>query len=210
MPARSSSTPLRRACIALACFLLAVANTVAGGRPASHGPPTISDSSDQTITLYTTGAAFPFSRHHPVFSSEGPIGHSGSWLRALTRPGTLRPGTVTVVDEQVHGRKEFGLPLEGRLQGVLVTSLTDNNRHMVAMKASFAGDGVGDSLRFFGVHRDNQKESHIALVGGTGRYHAAAGFAVVRTAGVPETSGNVSMSRVFSFSVHLKVLEGYT
>ncbi|GJM92628.1 hypothetical protein PR202_ga09114 [Eleusine coracana subsp. coracana] len=203
-----SITPLVRAYIALT-LLLAVANTVATGRPASHVPPSDPNSSDQTITLYTTGAAPPksappFSRHHPVFTSEGPINHSGSWLRALTRPGTLRPGTVRVVDEQVHGRKEFGLPMEGRLQGVLVTGLADNSSHMVAVKASFPGDGAGDSIRFFGVHRDGQKESHIAVVGGTGRYHAAAGFAVVRAAGVPETSGNVSMSRAFSFSVHLK------
>lgn len=209
MPAKSSSPPLSQACIALA-LLLAIANAVAGGRPASHGPPSVPNSYDgQTITLYTTGAAPPkaappFSRHHPVFTSEGPIGHSGSWLHALTRPGALRPGTVTVVDEHVHGRKEFGLPMEGRLQGVLVTSLADNSSHMVAVKASFAGDGAGDSLRFFGVHRDHQKESQIAVVGGTGRYHAASGFAVVRAAGVSETSGNASMSKVLSFSVHLK------
>ncbi|TVT99168.1 hypothetical protein EJB05_55478, partial [Eragrostis curvula] len=132
------------------------------------------------------------------------LGHSGSWLRGLDSAGTLQPGMVTVVDEQVHGRKEFGLPLEGRLQGVLVTSLADNGSHMVAVKASFAGDGAGDSLMFFGVHRDGHEESHIAVVGGTGRYHAAAGFAVVRAAGVPETSGNISNSTVFSFSVHLK------
>jgi hypothetical protein len=118
----------------------------------------------------------------------------------------LRPGTVTVVDEQVHGSNEFGLPLEGRLQGVLVTSLADNNSHTVAVKASFAGDGAGESLRFFGVHRHAQ-ESHIAVVGGTGQYHAAAGFAIVRAAGVSETSGNVGISW-FSFTVHLKY-EGY-
>ncbi|GJN17233.1 hypothetical protein PR202_gb04284 [Eleusine coracana subsp. coracana] len=198
-----STTPLIQACVSLA-LVLAVANTVAAGRPASHVPPSDPNNSDQTITLYTTGAAPPFSRHHPVFTSEGSISHSGSWLRALTRPGTLRPATVTVVDEQVHGRKEFGLPMEGRLQGVLVTSLADNSSRMVAVKASFAGDGAGDSIRFFGVHRDDQKESHIAVVGGTGRYHHAAGFAVVRAAVVPETSGNVRMSRAFSFSVHLK------
>jgi len=138
-----------------------------------------------------------------VFTSEGPIGHHGSWLRALTRPGALRPGTVTVVDEELRGRKEFGLPLEGRLEGVLVTSLADSSSHMVAVRASFAGDGAEDSLRFFGVRRDDQ-ESHIAVVGGTGRYSGAAGFAVVRAADVPETGGNVSSSSALSFSVHLK------
>jgi hypothetical protein len=110
---------------------------------------------------------------------------------------------VTVVDE-LRGRKEFGLPLEGRLEGILVTSLADSSSHMVAVRASFAGDGAEDSLRFFGVRRDDQEESHIAVVGGTGRYSGAAGFAVVRTADVPETGGDVSSSSALSFSVHLK------
>ncbi|CAL4960576.1 unnamed protein product [Urochloa decumbens] len=203
---------LTQASIALA-FLLAVTCTAASGsQPASHSPPAPSYSSGQTITLYTAGHATPkataasSSSHHAVFTSEGPIGHHGgsSWLRALTRPGALRPGTVAVIDEELRGRKEFGLPLEGRLQGVLVTSSADNSSHMVAVRASFAGDGAGDSLRFFGVRRDDQEESHVAVVGGTGRFSGAAGFAVVRIADVPETGGNVSPSSALSFSVHLK------
>ncbi|XP_062205855.1 dirigent protein 16-like [Phragmites australis] len=205
MQARSCTRIVSQACIALAVLLGTMA---AGARPASHSAPSAPHSSDQTITLYTTGAAPPrataaFSQH-PVFTSQGPIAHSNSWLRALTRPGALRPGTVTVVDEQLRGKKEFGLPLEGRLQGILVTSLADNSSHMVAVKASFAGDGTGDSLRFFGVRRDDEEESHIALVGGTGRYDGATGFAVLRAADAPETGGNVSLSRALSFRVHLK------
>ena len=209
MPAPSCSLAFKQACAALA-FLLAVTGAAAAGRPARHGPSPPFHSSGQTITLYTTGSATPkataASSKHAVFTSgsEGPIGHRGSWLRALTRPGALRPGTVTVVDEELRGRKEFGLPLEGRLQGVLVTSLADSSSHMVAVRASFAGDGAEDSLRFFGVRRDDQEESHVAVVGGTGRYSGAAGFAVVRTADVPETGGDVSSSSALSFSVHLK------
>jgi hypothetical protein len=135
---------------------------------------------------------------------EGPIG--SRWLRALTRPDALRPTAVTVVDERLRDSKEFGLPLDGTLQGVLVVGVADNGGHMVSVKASFAGDGADDSISFFGVCRDDQEESHVAVVGGTGRYTGASGFAVVRAAGVPETSGNnnVSLSRALSFSVHLK------
>ncbi|RCV28037.1 hypothetical protein SETIT_5G373900v2 [Setaria italica] len=207
MHAPSCTRFLKQACIALA-FLLAVTSTAAAGRPARHSPPALSPGSGQTITLYTAGHATPkataASSHHAVFTSEGPIGHHGSWLRALTRPGALRPGTVTVVDEELRGRKEFGLPLEGRLQGVLVTSSADNSSHMVAVRASFAGDGADDSLRFFGVRRDDQEESHVAVVGGTGRYSGAAGFAVVRAADAPQMGGDVSSSSGLSFSVHLK------
>ncbi|OEL13681.1 hypothetical protein BAE44_0025299 [Dichanthelium oligosanthes] len=206
MTAESCARIHKQACIALS-FLLAVTSTAATARPARHSPPPPSHSSGQTITLYTAGHATPkataASSQHAVFTREGPIGHSGSWLRVLTRPGALRPGTMTVVDEELRGRKEFGLPLEGRLQGVLVTSLADNSSHMVAVKASFAGDGADDSIRFFGVRRDDQ-ESHIAVVGGTGRYSGATGFAIVRAADAPETGGNVSSSRALSFSVHLK------
>ncbi|KAF7031513.1 hypothetical protein CFC21_042834 [Triticum aestivum] len=194
---------LTRACIALT-LLLTTVNTASGRRPP---PPT--HGSGQTITLYTIGAAPPNaggtpSSKHPAFTSQGPIGHPGSWLRTLTLPGALRPGTVTVIDEQFHGKREFGLPLAGKLQGVLVTSLDDNSSRMVAVKALFTGAGAEDSIRFFGVHRDGQEESHVAVVGGTGRYDGTTGFAVIRAADVPETSGNVSFSRILSFSVHLK------
>jgi hypothetical protein len=162
------------------------------------------------MTLYTTGAAPPNahgapSLKHPIFTSQGPIGHSGSWLHALSRPGALRPGTVTVVDEQFHGKRESGPPLAGKLQGVLVTSLDDHNGRMVAVKALFTSNGAADradSIRFFGVHRDGQEESHVAVVRGTGRYDGATGFAVVKAANVTEKNGNVS--RTLNFSVHLK------
>ncbi|EMS54626.1 hypothetical protein TRIUR3_23462 [Triticum urartu] len=199
---------LTGACIALT-LLLSTVNTASSRRPAGHSPPPPPHGSGQTITLYTNGAAPPNaggtpSSKHPAFTSQGPIGHPGSWLRTLTRPGALRPGTVTVIDEQFHGKREFGLPLAGKLQGVLVTSLDDNSNHIVAVKALFTGDGAEDSIRFFGIHHNGQEESHVAVVGGTGRYDSATGFAVIRAADVPETRGNDSFSRALSFSVRLK------
>ncbi|KQK10482.1 hypothetical protein BRADI_2g54385v3 [Brachypodium distachyon] len=201
---------LTGACIALT-LLLTNANTAVGRRPAVHSPSPPSHGTGHTITLYTTGAAPPNaggapSSKPPIFTSHGPIGHSGSFLRALTRPGALRPGTVTLVDEQLHGKRESGLPLAGKLQGVLVAGLDGNSStsRMVAVKALFAADGAEDSIRFFGVLHDGLEESHVAVVGGTGRYDGASGFAVVKAADVPETGGNVSLSRALSFSVHLK------
>jgi len=83
--------------------------------------------------------------------------------------------------------------------------LDDVGSRMVAVKAMFTSNGAEDSLSFFGVHHEGQEESHVAVVGGTGRYNGATGFAVVRTAGVPEKNGNFSsFSRPLSFSVHLK------
>jgi hypothetical protein len=112
---------------------------------------------------------------------------------------------VTVVNELFHGKRESGPPLAGKLQGVLVSSLDDHTSRMVAVKALFTSNGAADSIRFFGVHNDGQEESHVAVVGGTGRYDGATGFAVVKAANVPEKNGNVSsFSRALSFSVHLK------
>lgn len=215
MHAQSRTRVLKQACaaaLALAlALLLAVTSTAASARPARRGSSPPSRSSAQTITLYTTatGTAVaspkptaPSTRRRPVFTDEGPVG--SRWLRALTRPDALRPAAVTVVDERIRGSMELGLPLDGRLQGVLVAGVAD---HMLAIKASFAGDGADDSISFFGVRRHDQEESHVAVVGGTGRYSGASGFAVVRAAGVPETGGNnnVSLSsRALSFSVHLK------
>lgn len=90
----------------------------------------------------------------------------------LDESDALRPTAVTVVDERLRGSKEFGLPLDGTLQGILVAGVANNGGHMVAVKASFAGDGADDSISFFGVRRNDQEESHVAVVGGTGRYTA--------------------------------------
>ncbi|XP_015690345.2 dirigent protein 25-like [Oryza brachyantha] len=209
MQAQTRARILAQAYTALA-LLLTMLNTAAAHRPASHKPLVHPHDSDQTMTLYTTAGATPAetvvpSSQHPIFTGHGPIGHhSGGWLHLLTQPGALQPGAAAVVDEQFHGKKEFGQPLAGKLRGVLVTGLGDNGVRIVAVTASFAGDGEEDSLRFFGVHRDDQKESHVAVVGGTGRYDGATGFAVVRAADAHETSRDGSSSGVLSFRVHLK------
>ncbi|EEC71760.1 hypothetical protein OsI_04352 [Oryza sativa Indica Group] len=210
MQAQTRRRILAQSCVALA-LLLTTVHTAAGRRPASNKPTLPSHGSDQTMTLYTTvatpaeAAGVPSSQH-PVFAGHGPIGHhSGGWLRVLTRPGALQPGAAAVVDERFHGKKEFGMPLAGKLQGVLVTGLEDDDdSRIVAVTALFSGDGEEDSIRFFGVHRDDQEESHIAVVGGTGRYDGATGFAVVRAADAHKAGRNVSSNSVLSFRVHLK------
>jgi|UniRef100_A0A0D3F7U9 hypothetical protein len=50
-------------------------------------------------------------------------------------------GVAAVVDDKFHGKKEFGLPLAGKLQGVLVTGLEDDDSRIVAVTVLFSGDG---------------------------------------------------------------------
>lgn len=75
----------------------------------------------------------------------------------------------------------------GKVRGITVTRSTEEGTTnqeqmmMIAMVASFDGNGnVGDSLKFFGLHHSAALESHIAVIGGTGRYFEANGFATVR------------------------------
>lgn len=59
----------------------------------------------------------------------------------------------------------------------------------MALTALFHGGGGGghehgvveDSISFFGVHRTATPESQIAVIGGTGKYENAKGYATVET-----------------------------
>ncbi|CAI0411478.1 unnamed protein product [Linum tenue] len=98
----------------------------------------------------------------------------------------LEYGSVAEINEELFENTSYGPVVVGRAQGVFVASSEDGFSHMVAMAANFNGDGGdqkginGDGLRFFGVHSKKDKgESHIAVIGGTGKYEGANGFAVM-------------------------------
>lgn len=119
---------------------------------------------------------------------------SASWLPFLGRLQTLEPGLVTVIEEELL----IGSQLQGKMQGIYVMSSGNENSSMVAMKATFSGGNKDstDSLRFFGLYQPGINESHIAVIGGTGRYQDANGYAVVRS-----MPGSI---KVLLFTVYLK------
>ncbi|KAG0467512.1 hypothetical protein HPP92_018472 [Vanilla planifolia] len=137
-----------------------------------------------------------------VSSSSGTANSANTWWALLTSMQALESGTVTILEEVFagnvgHQREE----VMGKLQGIYVTSSKDNSSHMVAMRATFERDGeLADSLRFFGVHKQGLIESQIAVVGGSGRYDRANGFALVKAV-VGEGKG---MEKKLLFSVYLK------
>jgi hypothetical protein len=51
--------------------------------------------------------------------------------------------------------------------------------HTVAVTAMFKEGGFADTISFFSVHRTADSESHLAIVGGTGKHVGAKGFAKV-------------------------------
>ncbi|WVZ56498.1 hypothetical protein U9M48_007017 [Paspalum notatum var. saurae] len=93
-------------------------------------------------------------------------------------------GTTTVIDDELTEGHELGAGVIGRAQGFYVASSQDGTSKTIVLTAMFEGPDAphgGDTLSFFGVHRMAAPESHIAIIGGTGKYENAKGFAAIQT-----------------------------
>ncbi|KAK9282670.1 hypothetical protein L1049_010890 [Liquidambar formosana] len=157
-----------------------------GGIPLPEPNPTLPATglSTQTLDLSSIGLSFP----------------------AIATLHELEFGTVTVIDEVLFEGSVFGLPIVGKAQGMYVASSEDGSSHMVAMTAVFANNEFKDGLRFFGVHRTDVSESHIAVIGGTGKYHNANGYATVKAVTIGSNaigSENEGANKVLLFNVYL-------
>ncbi|KAF3333624.1 Dirigent protein 25 [Carex littledalei] len=113
-------------------------------------------------------------------------------------------GTLTVVDDELTEGPELGSGAMGKAQGFYVASSLDGSSQTLALTTMFKANEYADSISFFGVHRTIDSESHLAIVGGTGKYVNAHGFAkvaVVHSAATQhETDG---VETVLEFSVYL-------
>lgn len=83
-----------------------------------------------------------------------------------------------VIDEDLF-RHDGSLKL-GKAQGICVGS---NESRIVAMVVRFSENGLGDGLRLFGVYGKDGGESHVAVIGGTGKFDGANGYATVEGVG---------------------------
>ncbi|GFP99568.1 dirigent protein 25 [Phtheirospermum japonicum] len=90
-------------------------------------------------------------------------------------------GTMTVFDDEVTEGHELGSGLVGKAQGFYISSSEDGVSQTMAFTVMFTSGSYADSLSLFGVHRTAVAESHLAVVGGTGKYVGAKGFAMVKT-----------------------------
>jgi hypothetical protein len=118
-----------------------------------------------------------------------PVFAGGSLLQGTTLQ-KLPFGTMTVVDDELTEAPALGSAAVGRAQGFYVASSEEGVSQTVMVTAMFKEEGFADTISFFGVHRTADSESHLAIVGGTGKYVGAKGFAkvaVVRPAGVVST-----------------------
>ncbi|KAK4791185.1 hypothetical protein SAY86_031598 [Trapa natans] len=112
-------------------------------------------------------------------------------------------GTLTVFDDELTEGHELGSRLVGKAQGFYVASSEDGTSQTMALTAMFEADGYVDSISFFGVHRTVVSESHLAVMGGTGKYVNARGFATIKTFPAPNQALTDGLETVVQFTVYL-------
>ncbi|XP_074356831.1 dirigent protein 18-like [Apium graveolens] len=99
----------------------------------------------------------------------------------------LEVATVMAIDENTFGSiAYFKTQLIGRVKGMYVVSQENPTGHMMALTASFGNRE--DELSFFGEYSRDLLDSHIAVIGGTGKYEDANGYATLITVNVSGSS----------------------
>ncbi|KAI5665742.1 hypothetical protein M9H77_15595 [Catharanthus roseus] len=88
---------------------------------------------------------------------------------------------MTVFHDELTEGHEMGSGLIGKAQGFYIASSEDGTSQTMAFTVMFTSGSYDDSLSFFGVHKTASSESHLAIMGGTGKYVNAKGFAKVKT-----------------------------
>ncbi|KAF8021946.1 hypothetical protein BT93_G2169 [Corymbia citriodora subsp. variegata] len=159
---------------------------------------------------------FPPSKGIPLTQPNNPPGQvvtgSSTGTLDLAGKGFSFPAIATLQELELSSVTEIneylfeGLDqVIGKAQGVYVACSEDGTSHMIAMTAYFAGNELKDRLRFFGVHRTDVSESHIAVIGGRGLYNGANGYASVKFIdGGFNTSGeDTGESMYLLFTVYL-------
>ncbi|KAI3748682.1 hypothetical protein L6452_11939 [Arctium lappa] len=101
-------------------------------------------------------------------------------------------GSITVIDNELTEGHELGTGVLGRGQGFYLASSLDGSSHTFALTTLFHGGDheVDDTISFFGVHRTASEVSHIAVIGGTGKYEEAKGYATIES--LPQVDEHVT------------------
>lgn len=127
---------------------------------------------------------------------------NGAMLPSGTSLQKLTFGTLTVFDDELTEGHELGSGLIGKAQGFYVASSVDGTSQTMAFTTMFQEGGYANSLTFFGVYRTAVSESHLAVMGGTGKYVNAKGFATVKTFPVTDQHTD-GIETLLHFAVYL-------
>lgn len=111
-------------------------------------------------------------------------------------------GAITVIDDELTEGHELGASVIGKAQGSYLASSLDGSSQTMAFSAIF-GDEEEDTISFFGVHRTASHESGIAVVGGTGKYDNAEGYATIETLHLTNQHTTDGVEAVLQFTVYL-------
>ncbi|MCD7461459.1 hypothetical protein HAX54_046176 [Datura stramonium] len=115
-------------------------------------------------------------------------------------------GSITVVDNEITEGHELGSAVLGKAQGFYLTSSSDGTSHTLALTALFHGEHnheVDDTISFFGIHRTATPISHIAIIGGTGKYENAKGFATIETLPHVDQHTTDGLETITHFTVYI-------
>ncbi|KAK6156464.1 hypothetical protein DH2020_010712 [Rehmannia glutinosa] len=114
-------------------------------------------------------------------------------------------GSVTVVDNEITEGHELGTAVLGKAQGFYITSSSDGSSHTLALTALFHGGDheIEDTISFFGVHRTATPISHLAIVGGTGKYENAKGYATIETLPHEDQHTTDGVETITHFTVYI-------
>ncbi|GMG98226.1 hypothetical protein Nepgr_000066 [Nepenthes gracilis] len=112
-------------------------------------------------------------------------------------------GTLTVIDDQLTEGHDLSSGLVGKSQGFYIVSSVDGTSQTMAFTALFESGGYVDSLCFFGVHQTAVSESQLAIMGGTGKYVNAKGFATMTTLPAVDQHETDGVETVLQFTVYV-------
>ncbi|KAL8166800.1 hypothetical protein V2J09_008299 [Rumex salicifolius] len=92
-------------------------------------------------------------------------------------------GSITVIDDEITEGHELGSGVLGSAQGFYLASSLDGASHTMVWTALFHGGehGLDGTISFFGVHRPASPVSYVAVIGGTGKYENAKGYASIES-----------------------------
>nr|XP_043617874.1 dirigent protein 16-like [Erigeron canadensis] len=130
------------------------------------------------IGLFPPIGGIPVSDYNSIPSQSFGL-HGISFSASTILQEELEFGMVYVIDVDLLEKTNlYGMTLLGKAKGMYIGS---KESQMMAMTISFADNDYKDGLRFFGLHQaDIDSESHVAIIGGTGIYEGANGYATIK------------------------------
>ncbi|KAG4937608.1 Dirigent protein 9 [Glycine max] len=119
-------------------------------------------------------------------------------------------GSVTVIDDQLTEGHELDSAVIGKAQGFYLASSLDGSSQTILLTVLVHGgehdqhhDVVDDSINFFGIHRTASSESEVAVIGGTGKYENARGYASLETLLKEDQHTTDGVDTILHFNVYL-------